>query len=159
MDQFIYWLRCQLLLDEISVCFTFWWLCGYFHVRNQKLKADWRISYFDRSIHLLVRCCQLGPTRCRKLHKRKLKCSRLEMFQVELLFIISGPTIVTSSYKGRPWVIKKSLNDDAPVWISHAEVRHANAHWKIWMGLSCNSSSVGMNFLHSFMSGLPQPAC
>jgi hypothetical protein len=27
------------------------------------------------------------------------------------------------------------------------------------MGLSCNSSSVGMNFLHSFMSGLPQPAC
>jgi hypothetical protein len=39
----------------------------------------------------------------------------LEMFQVELLFIISRPTIVTSSYKGRPWVIKKSLNDDAPV--------------------------------------------
>ena len=107
MDQFIYWLRCQLLLDKISGCFTFWWLCGYFHVRNQKLKADWRISYFDRSIHLLVRCCQLGPTRCRKLHKRKLKCSGLEMFQVELLFIISGPTIVTSSYKGRPWVIKK----------------------------------------------------
>jgi hypothetical protein len=31
----------------------------------------------------------------------------LEMFQVELLFIISRPTIVTSSYKGRPWVIKK----------------------------------------------------
>ena len=27
------------------------------------------------------------------------------------------------------------------------------------MGLSCNSSSVGMNFLHSFMSGLSQPAC
>jgi hypothetical protein len=26
------------------------------------------------------------------------------------------------------------------------------------MGLSCNSSSVGMDFLHSFMSGLPQPA-
>ena len=25
------------------------------------------------------------------------------------------------------------------------------------MGLSCNSSSVGMDFLHSFMSGLPQP--
>ena len=27
------------------------------------------------------------------------------------------------------------------------------------MGLSCNSSSVGIDFLHSFMSGLPQPAC
>ena len=27
------------------------------------------------------------------------------------------------------------------------------------MGLSCNSSSVGMDFLHSFMSGLSQPAC
>ena len=26
------------------------------------------------------------------------------------------------------------------------------------MGLSCNSSSVNMDFLHSFMSGLPQPA-
>ena len=26
------------------------------------------------------------------------------------------------------------------------------------MGLSCNSSSVGMDFLHSFMSRLPQPA-
>ena len=31
--------------------------------------------------------------------------------------------------------------------------------FNIGMGLSCNSSSVGMNFLHSFMSGLPQPAC
>ena len=30
-------------------------------------------------------------------------------------------------------------------------------HWG--MGLSCNSSSVGINFLHSFMSGLPQAAC
>ena len=25
------------------------------------------------------------------------------------------------------------------------------------MGLSCNSSSVGMDFLHSFISGLSQP--
>jgi hypothetical protein len=29
---------------------------------------------------------------------------------------------------------------------------------KTAMGLSCNSSSVGMDFLHSFMSGLHQPA-
>ena len=27
------------------------------------------------------------------------------------------------------------------------------------MGLSCNNSSVGMDLLHSFMSGLPQPVC
>ena len=28
-----------------------------------------------------------------------------------------------------------------------------------YMRLSCNSLSVGMDFLHSFISGLPQPAC
>ena len=32
-------------------------------------------------------------------------------------------------------------------------------HFLFGMGLSCIISSVGMNFLHSFMSGLPQLAC
>ena len=29
--------------------------------------------------------------------------------------------------------------------------------WCLEMGLSCNSFGMGMDFLHSFMSGLPQP--